>query len=121
MKTRQLLAEFRDAAFVGEVASLRNTYGVLSTAKHYILITFSGPLAGNFNLVKRTAVESIQRRFGGRKNLTSSDIRKKTKLDRFDVLRILYVLEALKKATKKWSKPPHRGYLFAIRKRSAGS
>src|SRR4029077_2325143 len=101
MKTRQLLAEFRDAVFVGEVASLRNTYGVLSTAKHYILITFSGPLAGNFNLVKRTAVESIQRRFGGRKNLTSSDIRKKTKLDRFDVLRILYVLEALKKATKK--------------------
>jgi hypothetical protein len=31
MKAKQLLAEFRDAVFVGEVASLRNTYGVMST------------------------------------------------------------------------------------------
>ena len=116
MKAKQLLAEFHDAAFVGDVASLRNTYGVLETKKHFILITFSGPLGGNFNLVKRSSVESIQRRFGGKKNLTSGDIRKKTKLDRFDVLRILYVLEALKKATKKWAKPPQRGFLFAIKK-----
>ena len=116
MRAKQLLAEFRDAVFVGEVASLRNTYGVMSTEKHFILITFSGPLAGNFNLVKRSTVESVQRRFGGKKNLTSGDIKKKTRLDRFDVLRILYVLEAMKKASKKWAKPPQRGFLFAIKK-----
>ncbi len=115
MNAKQLLAEFRDAVFVGEVASLRNTYGVMSTDKHFILITFSGPRAGNFNFVKRSAVEAVQRRFGGKKNLTSADIRNKTKLDRFDVLRILYVLEAMKKATKKWAKPPARGFVFAIK------
>ncbi len=117
MKAKQLLAEFRDAAFVGEVASLRNTYVVLATERHFILITFSGPLAGNFNLVKRSAVEAVQRRFGGKKNLTSAEILKKSALrERFDVLRILYVLEAMKQATKKWAKPPARGFVFAIKK-----
>ena len=116
MKAKQLLAEFRGAEFVAEVAGLRNSYGVFATPKHFILVTFNAPLGGNFNLVKRSAVESIQKRFGGKKNLTSGDIRKKTRLDRFDVLRILYVLEAMKKATKKWAKPPARGFVFAIRK-----
>ena len=116
MKARQLLAEFRSADFVAEVAGLRNSYGVFATPKHFILVTFNAPLGGNFNLVKRSAVESIQKRFGGKKGLTSGDIRKKTRLDRFDVLRILYVLEAMKKATKKWAKPPARGFVFAIKK-----
>jgi len=113
MKAKQLLTEFRDAAFIGEVASLRNTYAVFATESHFILVTFSGPLSGNFNLV--------QRRFGGRKNLTSGEILKRSSFtDRFDVLRVLYVLEAMKQATKKWAKPPGRGFVFAV-KRSAGS
>jgi len=99
MKARQLLAEFRDAAFVGEVAGLRNTYYVLATDKHFILVTLSGPLSGNFNL-------------------TSAEILKKSRSlrDRFDVLRILYVLEAMKQATKKQAKAPARGFVFALRK-----
>ncbi|PYQ57646.1 MAG: hypothetical protein DMF58_17830 [Acidobacteria bacterium] len=121
MKAKQLLTEFRDAAFIGEVASLRNTYAVFATESHFILVTFSGPLSGNFNLVKRRVVEGFQRRFGGRKNLTSGEILKRSSFtDRFDVLRVLYVLEAMKQATKKWAKPPGRGFVFAV-KRSAGS
>jgi len=118
MKAKALLAEFRDAAFVGEVAGLRNTYYVLATDKHFILVTLSAPLSGNFNLVTRRAVESVQKRFGGKKNLTSAEILKKSRSlrDRFDVLRILYVLEAMKQATKKQAKPPARGFVFALRK-----
>lgn len=117
MNAKALLAEFRDAAFVGQVSGLRNTYYVLATNKNYILVTLSGPLAGNFNLVTRRAVEAVQRRFGGKKNLTSAEIMKKSRIrDRFDVLRILYVLEALKQATKKIAKPPARGFVFQIKK-----
>lgn len=116
MNAKRLLAEFREAAFVGEIDGLRTTYSVLSTEKHFILITFAGPLAGNFNLVKRSAVEAVQRKFGGKRNLTSGEILKKSALrDRFDVLRVLYVLEAMKQATKKWAKPPGRGFVFAIK------
>src|SRR5712692_3441713 len=102
MKAKALLGEFRDAAFVGEVAGLRNTYYVLATEKHFILVTLSGPLSGNFNLVTRRAVESVQKRFGVKKNLTSTEITNEWRAlrDRFDVLRILYVLEEMKQATK---------------------
>ena len=116
MNAKALLAEFRDAAFVGQVAGLRSTYYVLATKKNFILVTLSGPLAGNFNFVTRRAVDAVQRTFGGKKNLTSAVIKKKTRLDRFDVLRILYVLEAQKQATKKLAKAPARGFLFAIKK-----
>jgi hypothetical protein len=117
MKAKALLGEFRDAAFVGQVAGLRNTYYVLATPKHFILVTLSGPLAGNFNLVTRRSVEAVQRRFGGKKNLTSAEVMKKSRIrERFDVLRILYVLEALKKATKKIARPPARGFVFALKK-----
>jgi hypothetical protein len=117
MKAKALLAEFRGAEFVGQVSGLRTTYYVLATDTNFILITFSGPLSGNFNLVKRRAVEAVQRRFGGRKDLTSAEILKKSSLrDRFDVLRILYVLEAMKQAAKKVAKPPGRGFVFALKK-----
>ena len=118
MKAKALLGEFREAQFVGEVPGLRRTYIVLSTARHFILITQSGPLAGNFNLVARRAVESVQRRFGGRRGLTSKEILKRSSVvkDRFDVLRILYVLEAMKQATKRIAKPPARGFVFDLRK-----
>ena len=118
MKARALLGEFRDAEFIGEVAGLRSTYYVLRTDKHFILITLSGPLSGNFNLVTRRAVESVQRRFGGKRGLTSAEILKRSSAvkDRFDVLRILYVLEALGQAKKRIAKPPGRGFVFDLRK-----
>jgi|SRR2546428_7306686 len=117
MNAKALLSEFRDAKLVGQVYGLRTTYYVLATDTNFILITFSGPLSGNFNLVRRRAVEAMQRRFGGKKDLTSGEIKKKTRLDRFDVLRILYVLEAMKQATKKAAKAPARGFVFALKKR----
>ena len=118
MKARPLLGEFRDAEFIGEIAGLRSTYYVLGTGKHYILITQSGPLSGNFNLVTRRAVDSVQRRFGGKRGLTSAEILKRSSVvkERFDVLRILYVLEALGQAKKRVAKPPGRGFVFDLRK-----
>ncbi|PYQ51392.1 MAG: hypothetical protein DMF59_08045 [Acidobacteria bacterium] len=119
MKAKALLGEFREAEFIGQVAGLRSTYYILRTDKHFILITQSGPLAGNFNLVTRRAVESVQRRFGGKKGLTSAEILKRSSAvkERFDVLRILYVLEAMKQATKRIAKPPARGFVFDLKKR----
>jgi hypothetical protein len=118
MKARALLGEFRKAEFTGEVAGLRSTYYVLSTEKHFILITQSGPLSGNFNFVTRRAVESVQRRFGGKRGLTSAEILKRSSVvkERFDALRILYVLEALGQAKKRIAKPPARGFVFDLRK-----
>ena len=118
MKAKALLGEFREAEFLGEVAGLRSRYYILRTDKHFILITQSGPLAGNFNFVTRRAVESVQRRFGGKRGLTSAEILKRSSAvkDRFDVLRILYVLEAMKQATKRIAKPPARGFVFDLRK-----
>ncbi len=118
MNAKALLGQFHEATFVGQVAGLRSTYYVLQTKTHYILITVSGALSGNFNLVTKRAVESVQRRFGGKSGLTSAEILKKTRAvrDRFDVLRILYVLEALKQATKRQAKAPARGFVFTIRK-----
>jgi len=118
MNAKALLGQFREATFVGQVAGLRSTYYVLQTPTHFILITVSVPLSGNFNLVTRRAVQSVQKRFGGKKNLTSAEIFKKTRAvrDRFDILRILYVLEALKQASKRQAKPPARGFVFSLRK-----
>ena len=118
MKARALLGEFRDAEFIGEISGLRSTYYILRTDKHYILITQSGPISGNFNFVTRRAVDSIQRRFGGQRGLTSAEILKRSSVvkDRFDVLRVLYVLEALGQAKKRIAKPPGRGFVFDIRK-----
>jgi hypothetical protein len=121
VKAKVLLGEFRDAEFIGEIAGLRSTYYVLRTEKHFILITQSGPLSGNFNLVTRRAVEAVQRRFGGKRGLTSSEILKRSSVvkERFDVLRILYVLEALGQAKKRVAKPPARGFVFDLRKAPA--
>jgi len=118
VKAKALLGEFRDAEFIGEIAGLRSTYYVLRTDKHYILITQSGPLSGNFNLVTRRVVDSVQRRFGGKRGLTSAEILKRSSVvkERFDVLRILYVLEALGQAKKRVAKPPGRGFVFDLRK-----
>jgi len=118
MRAKALLGEFRGAEFIGEVPGLRRSYIVLGTPKHFILITQSGPLSGNFNFVTRRAVESVQRRFGGKKGLTSAEILKRSSAikDRFDVLRILYVLEAMKQATKRIARPPARGFVFDLRK-----
>jgi len=118
MKAKSLPALFREANLVGEVAGERRTYSVFEAPKFYILVTQSGPLAGNFNLVARGVVDRVRGRFGGRKDLTSGELLKSARYvrDRFDALRILYVLEALGQASRRKARPPARGFLFNLRK-----
>ncbi len=121
MKAKALLALFREATLVGEVTGARLTYAVFDAPAYYILITQSGPRSGNFNLVDRRAVDRVRGRFGGRKDLTSGELLQRMKRvpyvrDRFDALRVLYVLEALGEASRRQAKPPARGFLFNVRK-----
>ncbi len=121
MRAKALLALFREATLVGEVVGDRLTYSVFEAPNYFILVTQSGPLSGNFNLVDKRGVERVRNRFGGRKDLTSGEllVRMKTARyvrDRFDALRILYVLEALGQASRRRAKPPARGFLFNLRK-----
>lgn len=121
MRAKALLALFREASLVGEVAGARLTYSVFEAPGFFILITQSGPRSGNFNLVDRRAVERVRGRFGGRKDLTSGELLQRMKnapyiRDRFDALRVLYVLEALGQASRRQAKPPARGFIFNLRK-----
>lgn len=118
MRAKALLALFREATLVGELAGERRTYSIFEAPKFYVLVTQSAPLAGNFNLVDKRAVDRVRGRFGGRKDLTSGELLKSARYvrDRFDALRILYVLEALGQASRRRAKPPARGFLFNLRK-----
>lgn len=117
MRAKALLALFREATPVRDVVGARLTYSVFQAPDYYILVTQSGPLGGNFNLVKRAAVDRVRSRLGGRHDLTSAELLKRGYVrDRFDALRILYVLEALGEAKRRQAKPPARGFLFNLRK-----
>jgi hypothetical protein len=121
MKAKALLAEFREAALVGEVPADRRSYSVFAGPKYYLVATLSSPLAGNFTLVDKRAVEYARKRFGGRKDLTSGELLQKMKKpawvrNRFEALYILYILEALGEASRRRAKPPARGFLFNLRK-----
>lgn len=120
MRAKALLSLFRRAEPVGEIVGARLTYSVFEAPDYFILITQSGPRSGNFNLVDRRAVERVRSRFGGRKDLTSGELLKRMKnastiRDRFDALRVLYVLEALGQASRREAKLPARGFVFSIR------
>lgn len=121
MRAKALVAVFREATPVGDVVAARLTYSVFETPESFILITQSGPRSGNFNVVDRRAVERVQARFGGRSDLTSGELLRRMKnrsgiRDRFDALRVLYVLEASGQATRREAKAPARGFVFRLRK-----
>jgi len=117
MKPKALLGEFRQATFVNDVAASRRTYSIFETPKFYIVVTLSSPLAGNFTLVNKSAVDSVRKRFGGKKDMTSGELLKRVKnlRTRFDALYVLYILEALGVASRRQAKLPARGFLFNLR------
>jgi len=119
--SKAIVNEIRKSAFVGEVASDRQTYFVLDATKSYVLLNFSTGRTGYLNLIDKRAVQYVQKRFGGQKNLTATALAERVKSgsfvrDRLDALRILYVLEALGQASRRKARPPARGFLFNLRK-----
>ena len=119
--SKALVNEIRRSAYVGEVASERQTYFVLDATKVYVLLNFSAARTGYLNLIDKRAVQYVQKRFGGEKNLTATALAARVRSgtfvrDRLDALRILYVLEALGQASRRRAKPPARGFLFNLRK-----
>lgn len=121
MNIKTLMYEVKEAEYLGEVEGDRQTYYVYRGQRHYLLFTFSGTQFGNFNLVEFGAVKYVRNAFGGEKGLTSGSLLKRSRKhqyiqDRFDALRILYILVATKQATKRKNKPPLKGFLFNIKK-----
>ncbi len=119
--SKALVNEIRRSAYVGEVAAERQTYYVLDATKYYVLLNFSATRSGYLNLIDKRAVQYVQKRFGGEKNLTATALAGRVRSgafvrDRLDALRILYVLEALGQASRRRAKPPARGFLFNLRK-----
>jgi hypothetical protein len=119
--SKALVNEIRQSAYVGEVASDRQTYFVLDATKYYVLLNFSAARTGYLNLIDKRAVQYVQKRFGGEKNLTATTLADRARSgkfvrDRLDALRILYVLEALGQASRRKAKLPARGFLFNLRK-----
>jgi hypothetical protein len=119
--SKALVNEIRRSAYVGEVASDRQTYFVLDATKYYVLLNFSAARTGYLNLIDKRAVKYVQKRFGGQKNLTATALADRVRKgafvrDRLGALRILYVLEALGQASRRKARPPARGFLFNLRK-----
>src|SRR5438128_11636654 len=112
-----IVNEIRRSAYVGEVASDRQTYFVLDATKYYVLLNFSAGRTGYLNLIDKRAVKYVQKRFGGEKNLTATALAGRVSSgslvrDRLDALRILYVLEALGQASRPKARLPARGFLL---------
>src|SRR5439155_11742928 len=126
LMSKTLIGEIRQSAFVAEVVADRQTYYVLDGKKHYVLINFSAQRTGYLNLIDKRAVDYVQKRFGGQKNLTATALadrvtKRQFVRDRLDALRILYVLEALGQASRRRARPPARGFLFNLKKRRASA
>lgn len=92
--------------FHGEVEGKRRHYYVLSGTRQYFVLSLSRAKrdAGNFNLVSKSAVERLHRRFRGRRGLTARSVFERAR-DRRSVpsslaaLNVLYVLVATGRAT----------------------
>ena len=92
--------------FHGEVQGKRQHYYVLSSARHYFVMSVSRSKrdAGNFNLVGKSAVETLYRRLRGRRGLTAQDVFSRSKNRRavpssLAALNMLYVLVATGRAS----------------------
>jgi hypothetical protein len=92
--------------FHGEVQGKRQHYYVLSSPRHYFVMSISRSKrdAGNFNLVGKSAVETLYRRARGRRGLTAQDIFARSKNRRavpssLAALNMLYVLVATGRAS----------------------
>jgi len=88
--------------FVDEVKAKRQVYYVYEGKRYYIAMTSKSKKKGfDFNAITKLRIDSFLKKFASRKNLTSKNVVSESKgyKDRLDVLNILYVLCALKKAT----------------------
>src|SRR5258706_9682870 len=87
--------------FHGEVQGKRQHYYILSSPRQYFVMSVSLAKrdAGNFNMVSRTAVDTLYKRLRGRRGLTArllSDPLRKGRLgaSSLNPLRMLYVMSA---------------------------
>ncbi len=92
--------------FHDEVQGKRQRYYILSSRRHYFILSMSRSKrsAGNFNLVSKSAVEKLRRRLRGQQGLTAKLVFSRTRNRRLvpthlAALNMLYVLVALGRAT----------------------
>lgn len=92
--------------FHGEVEGKRQHYYVLSSPRHYFVMSMSNAKrdAGNFNLVGSALVERLYRRLRGRQQLTARLVFTRTRNRRalaspLAALNVLYVLVATGRAS----------------------
>jgi hypothetical protein len=90
----------------GDVQGKRQHYYVLSNPRQYLVMSLSASKrdAGNFNLVSRSAVETLYRRLRGKRGLTASEIYSRARNRRaipsaLVALNMLYVLVATGRAS----------------------
>lgn len=101
MNIRSLTNSLR---YRGEVTGKRQTYTVFEGKRHYFVMSLSRTKrhAGNFNVVGAREVESVARRFAGRKKVTSKKVASAGKARRvassLEALNVLYVLVATGRA-----------------------
>ena len=96
----------RGLTFHGEVEGKRQHYYVLSSARHYFVMSLSGSKrsSGNFNLVSTAVVDRVHRRLRGQSGLTARLVYERTRNRRavpsaLFALNILYVLVATGRAS----------------------
>jgi hypothetical protein len=92
--------------FHGEVQGKRQHYYILSSPRQYFVMSVSLAKrdAGNFNMVSRTAVDTLYKRLRGRRGLTArlvSDRFRKGRLvtSSLNALNMLYVMAATGRAS----------------------
>jgi hypothetical protein len=76
----------------------------LEGSDHYVLLSPSAGVGGNYSVVTKATVTYLLKRVGGKRSVTSAEVwaackRSRLLSDRFAVLHALYVLVAIKAAT----------------------
>lgn len=96
---------FANIEYCGEVVAPRRNYTVFRSNRQYLLLSkkSNSLVQGDFVAIKSDAVERLAKRLRGQTKLTTSVILERTRSGqyfktRFDVLNVLYVLLALKRA-----------------------
>jgi hypothetical protein len=103
MNMKSMVNDLRGSSYLGEVETLKQTYYVFQARKYFYLFTFSGAESGNFNCVNPEAVEYVQKKFQGKRGVTSTFVVEQSHKaqyieSNFDALHTLYVLVALRRA-----------------------
>jgi hypothetical protein len=110
--------------FHGEVQGKRQHYYILSSAHQYFVMSVSSSKrdAGNFNLVRKSAVDQLYRRLRGQQGLTARLVFDRTRNRRLvpsslAALNILYVLVATNRAAIDMRRKSSREIFFNMRRR----